>query len=88
MNYYNRNKATQPKYVVVRCSSFGSGFSGWRLSEVDFYCFSNYYPEAKEIAEEWSMYGELGFVIKYENWLDKGGKEYDGDTLTERRYMY
>ena len=80
-----------PKYVVVRCSHFGTGIPGWRLSEVDFYCFAKDYPTAKKIKGSWEGYGKLTFTIKYENWINKGGEDYnDGlpfDTKRYRRYI-
>jgi hypothetical protein len=65
-----------PKYVVVQCSNFGTGLQGWRLREVDKYCFANNYFKAKTIVESWNKYGKLSFMIKYENWLNKGGENY------------
>ena len=79
-----------PKYVVVSCSHFGTGTPGWRLHEVDRYCFAENYGKAKMLVERWNTYshGKLSFMVKYENWLDKGGPLYDGRPYSEERILY
>ena len=79
-----------PKYVIVSCRHFGTGLSGWRLSEVDRYCFAENYGKAKLIVEQWKVYGygKLSFMIKYENWLGKGGPAYDGRPYDENRVLF
>ena len=79
-----------PLYTVVYCRRFGNGTPGWRLSEVCYYCFADSYGKAKSIVEDWNSYGGydrgLSFMVKYENWLHKGGSEYDGLPFEEKRY--
>jgi hypothetical protein len=78
---YNSHIVTQtPKYVVVDCRHFGDGFHGWRLSEVAFFAYAKDYPSAKDIIEDAKMFRDgngLYFMVKYENWLDKGGEEWN-----------
>ena len=79
-----------PKYVVVLCKQFGTGTPGWRLHEVDSYCFAENYITAKQTVDEWKYCnsGGLSFMIKYENWLAKNGPSYDGKPFLEQRYLY
>ena len=79
------SKFLAPKYVVVSSSHFGTGNHGWRLSEVDRYCFAESYPKAKKLKEKWQKIGidNLVYMIKYENWIDKGGPPCD-DTSAEK----
>ena len=78
-----------PKYVIVSCGRFGTGNVGWRLHEVDRYCFAENYGKAKLLVERWNEYGygKLAFMVKYENWLSKGGPLYDGRPYTEERTL-
>ena len=79
-----------PKYVVVTCGKFGTGNVGWRLHEIDRYCFTENYGQAKLLVQQWnrSSHGKLTFMIKYENWLDKGGPIYDGRPYLEVRVLF
>ena len=79
-----------PKYVIACCGHFGTGNVGWRLSEVDRYCFAENYGKAKMLVERWKeySYGKLVFMIKYENWLDKGGPSYDERPYSEERVLF
>ncbi len=79
-----------PKYVVVSCGRFGKGNMGWRLHEVDHYCFAENYGNAKMLVDRWNHYGygKLSFMIKYENWLNKGGPLYDGKPYAEKRVLF
>ena len=40
-----------PKYVIVSCGRFGTGNVGWRLHEVNRYCFAENYGKAKLLVE-------------------------------------
>ena len=81
-----------PKYVVVYCSKFGYGNVGWRLSEVDYFCYADSYTNAKSIVARWNNAyvgydSGLSFMLKYENWLQKGGLIYDGLPYDEMRHL-
>ncbi len=79
-----------PKYVVVSCRNFGTGNVGWRLREVELYCFAENYATAKKLVEDWNQYGygSLSFMIKYENWLNKNGPSYDNRPFSEKRVLF
>lgn len=80
-----------PRYVVVYCRHFNSGVHGWRLQEVEYYCFSLDYIGAKKTANDWNTYSYgqgLLFIVKYENWLEKGGNKFDNHLpYNEKRYL-
>jgi len=46
---------------------------------------------AKQIVDDYNSYsgydGGLSFMIKYENWLLKGGPDYDGQPFEIERYL-
>ena len=80
----------QPNYVVVFCKHFGQGTPGWRLSEVDYYCFANRYYDASKIKDAWQEYSYgtgLAFIVKYKNWINKDGPKYDGSKFLEKKYF-
>ena len=69
-----------PEYVVVKCVNFGTGIAGWRLNEVVQFSYVRNYSEAKTKVQLLKFNSDgLVFMIKYENWLRKGGYPYNNN---------